>query len=167
MSLFPAADHKSDSWKNPQTMSPEPFSCEEVPSGPPGVTLTPERGRRWFRFEIKHLLWLTACVAIAITALKILAGTVGYANTTVEIIRYHPTGTVEFLVLLPDGFAHSGVSVPVNTPSVDYSKLIGTTYKLRYRARRVLWLPPQKPVIEAYYRIQSEVDRFANEEQAN
>ena len=148
-------------------MSPGPDSLEEVPAGPPGVTLTPERGRRWFRFEIKHLMWLTACAAISITALKVFAGSVGYANTTVEITRYHPTGTVEFLVHLPDGFAHGGVPVPVNTPSADYSKLIGTTYNVRYRARRVLWLPPQKPVVEAFYRIESEVHRFANEEQAN
>jgi hypothetical protein len=69
-------------------MSPGPDSLEEVPAGPPGVTLTPERGRRWFRFEIKHLMWLTACAAISITALKVFAGTVGYANTTVEITRY-------------------------------------------------------------------------------
>jgi excinuclease UvrABC nuclease subunit len=55
----------------------------------------------------------------------------------------------------------------VNTPSVDYSKLIGTSYSVRYRARRVLWLPPQKPVVEAFNRIESEVHRFANEEQAN
>lgn len=156
---MPTRADESDDWSQALKMK----TSDEVPRDFPES----ERGRRRFRFGIKHLMWITACVAISISALKVVTEAVGYVNTTVEIIRYHPTGTVEFLIHLPDGFAQSGVSVPANTPSVDYSKLIGATYNVRYRARRVLWLPPQEPVMEAIRLIESEVHRFANEEQAN
>jgi hypothetical protein len=133
------------------------------------VTLVP--GRHRFRFHTRHLLALMACVAIAITALNVAIKNFSYTSTTVEIIKYHPTweptGSVEFLVLLPNGgFLQSAVSVPANTSSIDYSKLVGAKVPMRYRAQRVLWLAPENPTIVAYLLIQTKVDQFVSDERA-
>lgn len=123
--------------------------------------------RHWFRFHTRHLLGLMASVAIAFAALDFAIKHFGATNTTVEIINYHPTwepsGSVEFLVLLPNGFSQSGVSVPNNRASIDYSKLIGKTFPMRYRAQRILWLPPENPTIVAYHLVQRKVDQFGND----
>jgi len=135
-----------------------------------GLVDAPHPGRHWCRFNTRHLLALTACVAIAITGLNVAVEIIGYTHTTVEIINYHSnwetTGSVEFLVLLPDGFSQSGVSIPANASSVDYSKLVGAKYPMRYRAQRILWLVPENPSVVAYKLVQAKIDQFANEMQA-
>jgi hypothetical protein len=137
----------------------------------PELVVTPVSGRPRFRFHTRHLLALTACVAIAITALNVVIKKVGYTSTTVEIIKYHPTwepsGSVEFLVLFPNGgFSQSAVSVPTSASSIDYSKLVGSKFPMRYRAQRVLWLAPENPTIVAYRLIQTKVDQFGSDERA-
>ena len=136
----------------------------------PEFVVTPVPGRHRFRFHTRHLLALMACVAIASTALNVAIKNFSYTSATVEIIKYHPTwgptGSVEFLVLLPNGFSHSGVSVPANTSSIDYSKLVGAKFPMRYRAQRVLWLAPENPTIVAYRLIQTKVDQFVSDERA-
>ena len=117
-----------------------------------------------FRFYSRHLLGLMASVAIAMAALSFAIEHFGATITTVEIINYHPTwepsGSVEFLVQLPNGFSQSAVSVPTNLAIADYSKLVGRTFPLRYHAHRVLWFPPEDPTIAAYRLVQAKVKQF-------
>jgi hypothetical protein len=121
--------------------------------------------RRRFQFTTRHLLWLTALVALAITGLMLAVEKVGYAETDVEILKVHDSGTVEFLVLLPDGFAQSGVSIPPNTSPADYKKLVGTKFEIRYRAIYVFGRPVEDPTMVAFERVQTLVDSIAREKQ--
>lgn len=123
--------------------------------------------RHWLRFHTRHLLGLMAGVAISVVALDIGAKTIGTTSTTVEIIRHHrnwgPSGSIEFLVQHTNGFSQSAVSVPEGDPTIDYSKLVGTRIPLQYRAKRILWLPPENPTIAAYHLVQAKVDQFGND----
>jgi hypothetical protein len=120
------------------------------------------------RFHTWHLLAFMACIAIAISTVNVVARTVGYTSTTVEIIKYHsswePRGSIEFLVQLPNGFSQSAVAVRQNASSIDYSKLVGTKYTLRYRPRRILWFAPENAEIAAFRLVETEVDQFATRE---
>lgn len=119
--------------------------------------------RRWLRFHTRHLLALIACVAISITLVRAAVDAFGYAHTTVEIIAYHPTwphSELEYLVVLPNGFSQSGISVPAAAPSIDYALLVGTKYPMRYRARRVLWLGSENPQIVARHLLETELNLF-------
>ena len=51
-------------------------------------------------------------------------------------------------------------SVTPTAPSLDYSKLVGTKYPMRYRPRQVLWLGPEAPHIVAYHLVETERGRF-------
>ncbi len=108
-----------------------------------------------------------AGVAIAIAVLDIAIKHFGATSTTVEIIKFHPTwepsGSVEFLVQLRNGFSQSAVSVPKDRASIDYSKLVGTKFPMRYRAQRILWHPPENPTIVAYHLVQRKVEQFGSD----
>ncbi len=116
---------------------------------------------------MRHLLWLTGLIALAITGLMLAVERVGYAETDVEILKVHDTGTVEFLVQLPNGFAQSGVSIPPNASPAEYEKLVGTKFTIRYRALHVFGRPIENPVMVAYERVQTIIDRCAKEKRNN
>lgn len=135
----------------------------------PPESVPPRGRRRWFRFTTRQLLALTTLVGFAIPAIDFAIKTFCYTSTTVEIIHFHPTWqppSVEFLVVLPNGFSQSGVSVPTNTSDVDYSKLVGAKFPIRYRAAQILWVKPEIPQVIAYHLIETKVEQFAKDEQA-
>ena len=121
--------------------------------------------RRPFRFHTRHLLGLMASVGIAFAALDLAIKHFGATDTTVEIINYHPTwepGSVEFLVRLRNGFSTSAVAVPANGETIDYSKLVGSTFPFRYRAHRILWIPEENPTMLAYLLVKRKLDQMAS-----
>ena len=129
----------------------------------PTIESVPAIRRRWLRFRIWHLMALVACVGISITVVKAATEAFGYTHATVEIIAYHPTwphSGLEYLVVLPNGFSQSGVSVPATAPSLDYSVLVGTKYPMRYRPRRVLWIGSENPQVVAHLLVETELNRF-------
>lgn len=107
-----------------------------------------------------------AFVAVLCATCDLAIRQFGTTTTTVEIIKFHPTwepaGSVEFLVQLDNGFSQSAVSVPEERAAIDYAKLVGTKFPMRYRAHRILWLPAENPTIVAYQLVQKEVDQFGN-----
>lgn len=122
--------------------------------------------RRWLRFNTRHLLALVAFIGIVIAVLKAAVDAFGYTHTTVEIIAYHPEwphSGLEYLVVLPNGFSQSGVSVPATASAVDYSLLVGTKYPMRYRPRRILWLGSENPEIVAHHLVEEKLNQFVED----
>lgn len=116
---------------------------------------------------MRHLLWLTALVALAITGLGMAIDYLGFTETDVEILKVHDSGTVEYLVHLPNGFFQSGVSIPANASPKDFEKLVGMKFKVRYRDGLMLWKSRENLVLVSYERVQSLVDECAKEKQKN
>jgi hypothetical protein len=123
--------------------------------------------QRRFQFTMRHLLWLTALVALAITGLGLAIDYLGFTETDVEILKVHDSGTVEYLVHLPNGFFQSGVSIPAGTSPEDFEKLVGMKFKIRHRDGLTLWKSPENIILVSYERVQSLVDDCAKEKHKN
>lgn len=117
------------------------------------------------RFQTKHLLFLMTFVAIGIIMAGLVIDFVGSRCTIIEITDCTPAGSafrqVGYAYVYHSGAAQSAVPIPAFGSSIDYSKLVGEKFVLRYRDRRTLWLPPENPHIAAYRLIKTEVERYA------
>jgi Tfp pilus assembly protein PilW len=125
--------------------------------------------RHRFRFHIKHMfLLMTFCALGTVLAGKVL-DFVGASRSTVEITDCTPPGSafrqVSYSFVYHNGAATSAVPIPACGDAVDYSKMIGEKFVLRYRDRQLLWLAPENPHRAAHLLVKAEVDRFARARQ--
>ncbi len=134
----------------------------------PELPITTEAEQRstcrvhWFRFTIRHLLALMTLIAIAIVATAHIADRFAAKQVTIQITQYHPaTHSMEYEYTYDNGSSKSDVPTNALVSSVDYSKMVGQEFTLRYRAYRILWLPPENHAIASFRLVESEVAKFS------
>lgn len=105
--------------------------------------------------------------AIGIAMAGFVIDFVGSRCSTIEITDSTLTGNgfrqVGYSFVYHNGAARSSVQIPTYDSAIDYSKLVGEKFTLRYRDQQILWLPPENPHIAAYRLIKTEVDRYASD----
>ena len=135
---------------------------------PPEFPISGANGRNRIRFRIWHLLGFVAFLAISIASCNALIEASRSTNATVEITGYNrvgqSTGSIEYVVHLPHGFAVSSVSVTSTAPKPDYSLLVGTKRIVRYRSGRCLWFGPEDPSQLAHNSVETQLKQFATAE---
>jgi hypothetical protein len=117
----------------------------------------------WLRFNVRHLLALMTCVAIGVVVLNSALDVVCAERTTIEITMYHSESrSVGYTYGFHNGSSTSAVPIPDDKLQIDYTKMVGRKFTMRYRAHQLLWLRPENHSIVAFRLIWSEVKKFAD-----
>ena len=113
------------------------------------------------RYRLWHLFAIVACVAIFVTFNNALVKSSSRTCGTVEITNYNSADASLGYIINAEsgGVAASRIWISNADPSINYAKLVGEKYPLRFRPSRVLWLGPEDPVPIARRLVEAELSR--------